>query len=96
MSKIIKNPPETLTKSQQIKFLTEKYEIKHSKMANFYRVVRSLLVFSLAQNSTKYASKVQKYGPEMREITPKWCINLGYDVEHVKIAQEILDSNFWE
>ena len=26
----------------------------------------------------------------MREITPKWRIGVGYDVEHAKIAQE-----FW-
>ena len=67
-----------------------------SHMANFYRVVRSLLDFSLAAKYTKCASKVRKYGPEMREITPKWRIDPIYDVGHAKTAQKFLDSNFWE
>ena len=62
-------------------------------LVNFYRGVRSLLYFSL---TTKCASKLRKYGPEKREITPKWRTNLGYDVEHAKIAQKFLDSKFWE
>ena len=65
-------------------------------MANFYQVV-SFLDFSLAAKYTKCASKVRKYGLEMREITPKWRIDLSYDVEHAKKkkkAQDFFDSNF--
>ena len=37
---------------------------------------------------TKCASKAQKYVLEMRVITPKWRIDLSYDVGRAKIAQQ--------
>ena len=38
------------------------------RLANFYRVVRSLLDFSLATKCTKWASKMQKYGPKCEKL----------------------------
>ena len=62
---------------------------KDDHMENFYWVVRSLLDFSMAAKCTNCASKVRKYGQEMRKITPKWRIDLNYDV-----IKNVLQS-FW-
>ena len=44
----------------------------------------------------KMRMKVRKYGSKMREITPKWCIDLIYDVGHAKLLKKFLASNFWK
>ena len=43
----------------------------------------------------KMRFKRRKYGPEMWEITPKWRIDLSFEVGLAKIAHEFLESNFW-
>ena len=57
---------------------------KRFHMANFHRMVRSLLDFRLAAKYTKCKSKVRKYGPEMWESTSKWRVDPSYDVRHAK------------
>ena len=63
-------------------------------IANFYRVVRSLVDFSLGSNIQKAHQKCENMAQKCEKLPQN--VNLSYDVGRAKIAQQYLDSNFWK
>ena len=68
---------------------------KLSHLENFYRVVRSLVNFSLVMKSAKHVSKVREMFRRCEKICENDILMLVMTLHTQKLTLWFLDSNFW-